>query len=620
MEDFDIIVVGGGHAGVEAALAAHRLGLNVALFTLNMDTVGRMPCSPSIGGLAKSHLVKEVDALGGIMGEVADETAIQYRILNTKKGPAVRATRTQNDRRMYEAAVKARVEDSGIHIRQARIDAVEVKNGRVRGVRDRTGMVYGAKAVIITAGTFLSGLIHIGQIRIPAGRAGEEGSYELSESLKTLGFSLGRLKTGTPPRLHRDTIDLSSLQKQDPEAGCMAFGFTSSRGRLPQVSCYLTRTTSLTHEIIRNNISLSPLYSGVITGTPARYCPSLEDKVMRFGEREGHQVIIEPEGINTKEVYASGLGNSLPVELQFKIVRSVPGLEKAEIIRPAYAIEYEYVKPTQLLRTLETKLVQGLYLAGQVNGTSGYEEAAGQGIMAGINAALAIKREEPFIPDRSEAYVAVMIDDLVTRGTTEPYRMFTSRAEYRLMLRETNAVFRLSNEALRLGLIDRKRYERVCDIRDEIAALTDHLQKTSVIIPHDMPEFAPTRGNDQERITLARLLKRPEVTLDDFKRHALIPPASSLAEVETEVEIKYEGYIDRQLKEIVKLKELERMKIPANLNFAGIQGLSNELKCRLEEIRPATLGQAAHIEGMTPAGLQAVQLAIKMRKDGKGNL
>ena len=620
MEDFDIIVVGGGHAGVEAALAAHRLGLNVALFTLNMDTVGRMPCSPSIGGLAKSHLVKEVDALGGIMGEVADETAIQYRVLNTKKGPAVRATRTQNDRRMYEAAVKARVEDSGIHIRQARIDAVEVKNGRVTGVRDRTGMVYGAKAVIITAGTFLSGLIHIGQIRIPAGRAGEEGSYELSESLKTLGFSLGRLKTGTPPRLHRDTIDLSSLQKQDPEAGCMAFGFTSSRGRLPQVSCYLTRTTSLTHEIIRNNISLSPLYSGAITGTPARYCPSLEDKVMRFGEREGHQVIIEPEGINTKEVYASGLGNSLPVELQFKIVRSVPGLEKAEIIRPAYAIEYEYVKPTQLLRTLETKLVQGLYLAGQVNGTSGYEEAAGQGIMAGINAALAIKREEPFILDRSEAYVAVMIDDLVTRGTTEPYRMFTSRAEYRLMLRETNAVFRLSDEALRLGLIDRKRYDRVCDIRDEIAALTDHLQKTFVIIPHDMPEFAPTRGNDQERITLERLLKRPEVTLDDFKHHALIPPASSLAEVETEVEIKYEGYIDRQLKEIVRLKELERMKIPANLNFAGIQGLSNELKCRLEEIRPATLGQAEHIEGMTPAGLQAVQLAIKMRKDGKGNL
>ena len=620
MEDFDIIVVGGGHAGVEAALAAHRLGLNVALFTLNMDTVGRMPCSPSIGGLAKSHLVKEVDALGGIMAEVADETAIQYRVLNTKKGPAVRATRTQNDRRMYEAAVKTRVEDSGIHIRQTRIDAVEVRNGRVTGVRDRTGMVYGAKAVIITAGTFLSGLIHIGQIRIPAGRAGEEGSYELSESLKTLGFFLGRLKTGTPPRLHRDTIDLSALQKQDPEAGCTAFGFTSSRGHLPQVSCYLSRTTSLTHEIIRDNISLSPLYSGVITGTPARYCPSLEDKVMRFGEREGHQVIIEPEGINTKEVYASGLGNSLPVELQFKIVRSVPGLEKAEIIRPAYAIEYEYVKPTQLLRTLETKLVQGLYLAGQVNGTSGYEEAAGQGIMAGINAALAIKKEEPFILDRSEAYLAVMIDDLVTRGTTEPYRMFTSRAEYRLMLRETNAVFRLSDEALRLGLIDRKRYERVCEIKGEIAALRGHLQKTFVIIPHDLPEFAPTRGNDQERITLERLLKRPEVTLDDFKHHALIPPASSLAEVETEVEIKYEGYIDRQLKEIARLKELERMKIPASLNFAGIQGLSNELKCRLEEIRPATLGQAAHIEGMTPAGLNVIQLAIKMRKDGKGNL
>ncbi len=614
MESFDIIVVGGGHAGVEAALAARRLGLDVALFTLNMDTLGRMPCSPSIGGLAKSHLVKEIDALGGIMAEVADETAIGYRTLNTKKGPAVRATRTQNDRRLYETAIKARVEDALIHVRQTRVDALMVEDNRITGIVDRNGMEYGARCVIITAGTFLSGLVHIGELRIPSGRAGEEGAYELSESLKSLGLTMGRHKTGTPPRLHQDTIDLSALVRQDPETGCMPLGFASSGAHLPQVPCYLTRTTALTHEIIRRNIGSSPLYSGVITGTPARYCPSLEDKIMRFGGREGHQVIIEPEGINTREVYASGLGNSLPVELQWEIVHSVPGLARAEIIRPAYAIEYEYIQPTQLLRTLETKAVRGLYLAGQVNGTSGYEEAAAQGIMAGINAALAIKGEDPFILDRSQAYIAVMIDDLVTRGTSEPYRMFTSRAEYRLMLRETNAVFRLGSEAFRLGLIGRDRHERILDTAGEIERLREHLQKTTVILPRDMPEFVPVRGNDQERITLERLLKRPEASLQDFKRHGMTPPVSPLAETETEVRTKYEGYIERQLREIASHRELERMKIPPDLDYLCVQNLSNELKSRLAEIRPTTLGQASLIDGMTPAGLQAIQLAIRMQK------
>jgi tRNA uridine 5-carboxymethylaminomethyl modification enzyme len=614
VETFDIIVVGGGHAGVEAALAACRLGMNTALFTLSMDTVGRMPCSPSIGGLAKSHLVKEIDALGGIMAEVADETAIQYRLLNTKKGPAVRATRTQNDRRLYEAAVKTRLEDSGVHIRQTRIDTIVAEGSRVIGVKDRCNVIHRAKAVIITTGTFLSGLIHIGEMRIPAGRAGEEGAYELSKSLKRLGFSMGRLKTGTPPRLHRDTIDLSSLQRHDPDDEYLPFGFASKENALPQVPCFLTRTSVLTHEIIRKNIHLSPLYSGVITGTPARYCPSLEDKVMRFGDRTGHQIIIEPEGIATKEVYASGLGNSLPVDLQLEIVRSVPGLEKAEIIRPAYAIEYDYVHPTQLTRTLETKLIQGLYLAGQVNGTSGYEEAAGQGIMAGINAALSIRGGQPFILDRSEAYIAVMIDDLVTRGTREPYRMFTSRAEYRLVLRETNALFRLSRKALDLGLIVRERYERILAIEKEIDRLRDDLKKTFVIIPRDMPGFVPVKGNDQEKISLERLLKRPEASLRAFRRHGLLPKATPLAELEAEVEVKYEGYIERQNSEIARFKELERIKIPSEFDYRRLPGLSNELKVRLSDIRPGTMGQAALLEGMTPAGLQAIQLGIRMMK------
>ena len=618
-ERTEVIVVGAGHAGIEAALAAARMGARTLMLTLNLDHIGQMSCNPAIGGIGKGHLVREIDALGGEMAVAIDETGIQFRFLNTRKGPAVRARRAQADKAAYRTRMKRVLEATpNLTIRQASVERLIVEDGAVRAVESQIGEVFEAATVILTTGTFLKGLVHIGLRNYHAGRAGDFAAMGLSDSLAVLGFQIGRLKTGTCPRLDARTIDYSKLEMQPGDEPPPPFSFRTKRIAQPQLPCHLTFTNEATHDIIRGGLDRSPMYSGVIHSKGPRYCPSVEDKVMRFRDKERHQIFLEPEGRDTVEVYPNGLSTSLPLDVQVAMVHSIAGLERAEIMRPGYAIEYDFADPTQLRPSLETRLVSGLFFAGQINGTTGYEEAGAQGLIAGINAVLKSRHEEPLVLGRDQAYIGVMIDDLVTRGIGgEPYRMFTSRAEYRLLLREDNADRRLSPIGERLGLIGVEAAMRIRERGEQVASEAARLRATSVAAGGDVNRILVECGSSPilEAVRAFELLRRPELAYADVIRIARIERALDFDQAaELETEVKYEGYVRRQSEAIERFKRLEDAVIPEWVDFGAVPGLSTEVCERLSSVRPHSLGQAARMPGITPAAVSILAVHIRARQ------
>lgn len=609
---YDVIVVGAGHAGCEAALAAARMGCSTLLITTNLDAVALMSCNPAIGGLAKGHLVREIDALGGEMGKNIDATGIQFRVLNTKKGPAVRASRAQADKQQYRLRMKNVLErQKNLYLKQAEVIGLHVEDGMVRGVDTQAGIRFPGKTVILTTGTFMRGLIHIGLTSYPGGRAGDPPSVGLSDHLRELGFEVGRLKTGTPARLDGRSIDFTKLEPQHGDEIPVPFSFSTPRIDIPQLPCHIAYTNERTHAIIRSGLDRSPLYGGIIQGVGPRYCPSIEDKVVRFPEKERHQTFLEPEGRDTVEVYPSGLSTSLPIDVQIAMYRSIEGLENVEIMRPAYAIEYDYVDPIQVHGSLETKLVDNLYHAGQINGTSGYEEAAAQGIMAGINAALRVKGKDPLILGRSEAYIGVLIDDLVTLGAKEPYRMFTSRAEYRLLLREDNADLRLREKGYAVGLLPEDDYhaflQKKVMIEEELERL--HLSRT---VSSEGKKLLEENYGLKGGVTLEQLLRRPDITYRDLAPiDPAMPDLPEEVREQVEIQIKYKGYIDRQLQEIERSAKVEGARIPSWIDYGSISGLSTEVREKLQRFKPDTLGQASRIPGVTPAAITVLSIVLK---------